>query len=345
MNQYFNLKVARESARIVDIAFLLIHIVLFFYFKVFGVTPMAHLNVLSIALYTVCFFWLNTAKLNVLIYIAGVEIFIHNVCATICIGRLCGMQWILLFMPIEYFYMEYFSLQIRGKKAHATIISLIHLLAFVLLEIYMIDHDPLYSIPANVADVTRLVLICMILSIAIFLLRTLTKYAYLTEKKIREKTAVDSLTGLYNRFELMDELDARVQRDELRGAWAAMVDIDNFTQINEKFGRNIGDHVLMRVADVLRAQNRNVLCARWGGDKFLICGFDSKEEQEIIETMNQLRQRLNQITFDMVEGEIHINATIGLSFYQDGDSVRQWLGMVDKKLYAGKYNGKNCVVN
>ena len=177
MNQYFNLKVARESARIVDIAFLLIHIVLFFYFKVFGVTPMAHLNVLSIALYTVCFFWLNTAKLNVLIYIAGVEILIHTVCATICIGRPCGMQWILLFMPIEYFYMEYFSLQIRGKKAHATIISLIHLLAFVLLEIYMIDHDPLYSIPANVADVTRLVLIWMSLSLAIFLLRALTKYA------------------------------------------------------------------------------------------------------------------------------------------------------------------------
>lgn len=345
MNQYFNLKVARESAKIVNVSFLLIHVVLLFYFRALRVTPMCYLNIVSIALYIVGYFWLNTGKINVFIYIAEFEIYVHTVCATLCVGRACGMQWILLFMPIEFYYTEFFSLQIREKKAHATISSLLNLMTFVALERYLSNHDSIYQIPERIAYVTRMVLICLIFTLSIFLLRTLTKYAYLTEKKVREKTAVDGLTGLYNRFELMDELDARMQRHKLHGAWAAMVDLDNFTDINEKYGRNIGDQVLMKVADVLRAQNRDVLCARWGGDKFLICGFESQGEQTVIDAMNKLRQRLNRISFDMVEGEIHIQATIGLSFYKDDESVRQWLSTVDKKLYAGKYNGKNCVVN
>ena len=101
----------------------------------------------------------------------------------------------------------------------------------------------------------------------------------------------------------------------------------------------------MRVSDVLRVQNLDMLCARWGGDKFLVCGFDCQDEQEVVDSLNKLRERLEKITFDMVEGEIRIQATIGISFHRENESVRQWISTVDKKLYAGKYNGKNCVVN
>ncbi|MDD6194834.1 MAG: GGDEF domain-containing protein [Lachnospiraceae bacterium] len=345
MNQYFNVKVARESAKIVNVTFLLIHVVLFFYFRALGVTPMCCLNIISIFLYIVGYFWLNGGKLNVFIYLSGFEILVHTVSATICVGLACGMQWILLFMPIEFFYTEFFSLQIRDQKAWATISSVVNLIFFLFLDVYMRSHEPLYAVPGDVAFVTRLLLIVLIFSLSMFLLHTLTKYAYLTEKKMREKSAVDGLTGFYNRFELMDELDARLQRKTLSGAWAAMIDLDNFTQVNEKYGRNIGDQVLMRVSDVLRVQSLDVLCARWGGDKFLICGFECRDEQEVLDAMNKLRERLDAISFDMIEGEIRVQATIGISFYRENDSVRQWLSTADKKLYAGKYNGKNCVVN
>lgn len=345
MNQYFNLKVARESAKIMNVSFLLIHVVLFFYFRALGVTPMYYLNFISVVLYMVGYFWLNGGKLNVFIYLSGFEVLVHSVSAVLCVGLACGFQWILLFMPIEFFYTEFFSLQIRDKKAWATISSVVNLIFFLFLEIYMRSHKPLFEIGDNVAFVTRLILIGLIFFLSTFLLRTLTKYAYLTEKKMREKTAVDGLTGFYNRFELMDELDARLQRNQLSGAWAAMVDLDNFTQINERYGRNIGDQVLMRVSDVLRVQNLDMLCARWGGDKFLVCGFDCQDEQEVVDSLNKLRERLEKITFDMVEGEIRIQATIGISFHRENESVRQWISTVDKKLYAGKYNGKNCVVN
>ena len=345
MNQYFNFKVARESAKILNISFLLTHVVLLFYFRALRVTPMCYLNIISVVLYIVGYFWLNGGKLNVFIYLAEFEILVHTVSAVLCVGLACGMQWILLFMPIEFFYTEFFSLQIRDKKAWATTSSVAILIFFVFLEVYMHSHKPLFEIPADVAYVTRLILIGLIFVLSVFLLHTLTKYAYLTEKKVREKAAVDSLTGFYNRFELMDELDARLQREKLSGAWAAMVDLDNFTQINDKYGRNIGDQVLMRVSDVLRVQNLDVLCARWGGDKFLICGFDCDDEQEVIGAMNKLRERLDAISLDMIEGEIRVQATIGISFYREKDSVRKWLSTADKKLYAGKYNGKNCVVN
>ena len=124
-----------------------------------------------------------------------------------------------------------------------------------------------------------------------------------------------------------------------------MIYLDNFKNINEKYGRSIGDSMLMQVADVLRGLGEDVICARWGGDEFMICGFEPLSELEVGAKMEALRSSIEAIRVDIVDKEIHISATVGISFYREGGSIQDWVNTADKKILAGKYNGKNRVVH
>ena len=61
--------------------------------------------------------------------------------------------------------------------------------------------------------------------------------------------------------------------------------------------------------------------------------------------MEALRSSIEAIRMDIVDKEIHISATVGISFYREGGSFQDWGITADKKILAGKYNGKNRVVH
>lgn len=344
MNQYFNMKIARQSAKMLDIIYLIIHIWFLYYFFSLGAMIMFFFNIFSVFTYTLGYWIVSKYRITTFIYLSSFEIWAHMILATICVGSGCGFQWILLFQPVELFFAEYFSLEIKGKTAHARSGSTICFFGFIALELYMNWHAPIYQVPEWVKLPTRISVICIVFVMALFLLNTFTKYAYLSERKLHEKAVVDGLTGLYNRFEVMDELENRLQRKELDGAWAAMIDLDNFKNINEKYGRSIGDSMLMQVAEILRGVEGNVVCARWGGDEFMICGFDPLSQQYVGNRMEEVRKSIEGIRMDVVDKEIRISATVGISFYREGGSIQDWVNTADKKILAGKYNGKNRVV-
>lgn len=345
MNQYFNMKVARQSAKIVDVLFLLLHSWFLYYFFSLGVMLMFYLNILSVIMYAVGYWYVSKYKITTFIYVSSVEIWIHMVVSALCVGMGCGFQWILLFHPIELYYVEYFSMEIRGETAHARSGSALDLVSFILLELYMAYHEPLYSIPEWVMLPSRISVIVIICVVAVFLLQTLTKNAYLTEQKLHEKAVVDGLTGLYNRFEMMDELENLFQRKQLKEAWVAMIDLDDFKKLNEKYGRSVGDNILMQVADILRNMEDEVCCARWGGDEFMVCGFHRQSDAAVFDKMEKVRRQIENIHMEIIDKDICVKATVGISFYKEGRSIQNWLNTADKKLCAGKYNGKNRVVN
>lgn len=344
MNHYFNRKIARQSELILDIVFLMIHLCFLYYFYKLEVEFMVYVNIVSVATYIIGYFMITQGRMIPFYYVASVEIAVHMILATICVGMAPGFHWILLFLPVLFFFTDFFSLQIRGKTAMARTGSLLAMASILFLEFYMSTHEPIYKIPDWVGFYTRILVVIMIFTIAFFLLRILTKFAYLSENKLHEKAVTDALTGLYNRFEIMDELDLRFQRHELEHAWIAIIDLDDFKKVNETFGYGVGDHILMQVADVLRGMRKDLVCARWGGDDFMVCCFDREGEQKAYEEMDWLRQQLQSITFEMFDDAVKVQATIGIAFYKDGESVKDWVAKADKKVHAGKYNGKNRVI-
>ncbi|MBI5897039.1 MAG: diguanylate cyclase [Desulfobacterales bacterium] len=169
-------------------------------------------------------------------------------------------------------------------------------------------------------------------------------------EKAREKAVTDALTGVYNRQALDDFIAERVDRGHMSDAEFSllMIDIDNFKQINDKFGHPIGDRVLVALAQKCRTSIRGGdFLARYGGEEFTIllegAGFRNalKKAQQLCQTIAALRYATNDNATDEY---LSMTISIGVSQFKKGDTVTDLIGRADKALYDAKHKGKNCVV-
>ena len=169
-------------------------------------------------------------------------------------------------------------------------------------------------------------------------------------EKTREKAMTDALTGIYNRQALDDFITERIDRSHMSDAEFSllMIDIDNFKQINDKFGHLIGDRVLVALAQKCRTSIRGEdFLARYGGEEFTIllegAGFRNalKKAQNLCNTIASVRYA----TSDNAKDEyLSMTISIGVSQFKKGDTAADLIARADKALYDAKHKGKNCVV-
>lgn len=165
--------------------------------------------------------------------------------------------------------------------------------------------------------------------------------------KNRELAAIalhDALTGLPNRRLLMDRLAlaiAHARRNKQTMA-VLFLDLDGFKQINDTLGHDVGDAVLMIIADRLVATVRQVdTVARFGGDEFIIGLWDLSRDQGLARLMSKLLQVISQ-PCDIQGHSLSITASIGISLYpQHGEDGGSLLKSADLALYEAKRFGKN----
>jgi len=158
----------------------------------------------------------------------------------------------------------------------------------------------------------------------------------------------DSLTGLYNRRYLTSHLDASLKRltRESKSLAVAMVDIDHFKAVNDRFGHAIGDEILREVAARLKRGIRaSDLAARLGGEEFVIVMPDT--EIALAEAViSRLRQAISGVPFGLSDGgETTVTVSIGVAATTGGsDTPENLLKRADDALYAAKRGGRNCVM-
>lgn len=171
----------------------------------------------------------------------------------------------------------------------------------------------------------------------------------LTERKRHERELVrianyDSLTGLPNRHlmaEMMRELCERSRRNDESMA-VCYLDLDEFKPINDQHGHDIGDQVLVIVADRLRSAVRGSdMVSRLGGDEFVILLTGAGDGARL---EHRLRTLLERIAEPMVVGELSLNvhASIGVTLYpDDGADPDTLLRHADQAMYRAKAQGRN----
>ena len=161
-------------------------------------------------------------------------------------------------------------------------------------------------------------------------------------RELSELAVRDSLTGLYNHsasIELLEQLLNQSQRYEFPIA-TLMLDIDNFKQLNDSFGHQLGDHVLEEVAQTLAASVRGAdVVGRYGGEEFLIVmpHADALAAREYGE-------RLLALIREIHIGERHISASIGISvFHPRGHraSSQDVIRRADEAMYRSKREGRD----
>lgn len=160
--------------------------------------------------------------------------------------------------------------------------------------------------------------------------------------KMQHLANTDGLTQIPNRIKLDQVLEEAVTQSELRGEPMAIIlmDMDHFKSVNDQYGHQAGDQVLIETARILSDGIAPTQTAgRWGGEEFLIvCPYMT--ESEAITLAEKLRHHIEQFSFPQAGFQ---TGSFGVAFYQEGDTVDTMIARCDQALYAAKAEGRNRV--
>ena len=198
--------------------------------------------------------------------------------------------------------------------------------------------------------VTNLVISILVLSFFgyFFELSTSTAEASLVKanQKLMNLATTDPVTNLLNRRNMMVRIEQEKDRLDRGGKpfSLVMVDIDNFKQINDEYGHDGGDFVLVMLAQMvsvsLRKQDQ---VARWGGDEFLIFLPETNLDGGRI-VAEKIRSRILRSPFVYREMDIPVTLTFGVGNCDEHIGIGSCIRKADQALYQGKQAGKNRVV-
>ena len=163
------------------------------------------------------------------------------------------------------------------------------------------------------------------------------------EKEITHLMLTDPLTNIPNRRCFEDEVSREFSRSERSNNdfCIGICDIDFFKQVNDDFGHDVGDQILVEVADTIQSTIRHAdFVARWGGEEFVIMFIESDVESAYA-IGERVRKKVRKLIFKGVDRPVTIS--IGLAQRHAGDQFRDLFKRADNALYTAKREGRDQV--
>lgn len=162
-------------------------------------------------------------------------------------------------------------------------------------------------------------------------------------QKFERQARQDSLTNLPNRRGMMEHLEyefnrSRRSRQEMS---VLLCDIDNFKQVNDTYGHDFGDKVLMSISDVFhQAMRKQDIVARWGGEEFLFL-LPETNAKDAYTLAEKIRQKVSSHVTSMNDRTLSVTVSLGVSPVNDEVNVQQAISLADHFLYQAKAHGRN----
>ncbi len=151
----------------------------------------------------------------------------------------------------------------------------------------------------------------------------------------------DFLTGLYNRRYFFDHIDNFLHNNNQYAI--AMLDIDHFKHINDKFGHDAGDMVLKNLSAVLKNNTKGLdIVARFGGEEFCIA-LANVDEKTAIGFFIKLKNIISKEKVVFENSSINYTVSIGLTTSNKKENIEKLIQEADKALYKAKNNGRNRI--
>ncbi|WP_456452073.1 putative bifunctional diguanylate cyclase/phosphodiesterase [Hydrogenimonas sp.] len=171
------------------------------------------------------------------------------------------------------------------------------------------------------------------------------------EERILYLANHDYLTGTYNRRFFQEVLAQRIEGLKRERHYGALlfVDLDDFKEVNDTLGHDVGDAVLMEITSRIQSCTRKSdIMARIGGDEFvLLLNLETKRAQEAaIKAKMSAEKILEQIRHPLhIDGrDLRINASIGIAIIDEKATATDLMKFADIAMYQAKKSGKNCIV-
>lgn len=167
-------------------------------------------------------------------------------------------------------------------------------------------------------------------------------------KRIKEASTRDPLLQIHNRKYFFDIIEEKVLRFPEKNFAIVMIDIDFFKKVNDSYGHQFGDKVLIETANVLLKciDTDKDEIARYGGEEIVIYIDKVSTYEEVFKKVNDMREKLSKNVIKYGNTEKCITASFGVSYYpKDGDTVEKVVNVADSMLYKAKELGKNRVIS
>jgi len=165
-------------------------------------------------------------------------------------------------------------------------------------------------------------------------------------EQIQEIARTDEMTGLLNRRALFEFGDYEISRSNRlnRPMAVAMMDLDNYKEINDSYSHIVGDKVLKEVSRLLREKVRNIdIICRYGGDEYVII-MPETDLDDAIKAMERVRKKLERTVIKVDNINFHITACFGITFHATNlPSLVEMIEEADRAMYAAKDSGRNCL--
>lgn len=166
------------------------------------------------------------------------------------------------------------------------------------------------------------------------------------QKQLEKFLITDPLTGVLNRWKFQEVLQREIQsaRRLKKPLCLMMIDVDNFKKINDKYGHNYGDNVLVRVANTLEYESEGTVgkthhLGRWGGDEFLyICPLKNLRQAKKIAEKMRVAIGGKSIIDDSI-----CQISVGIAQLKGEDDGLGFINSADRAMYKAKSVGGNRV--
>ena len=156
----------------------------------------------------------------------------------------------------------------------------------------------------------------------------------------------DALTDVPNRLAYQErgEMEIKRHRRSGRPLCLAVLDLDRFKDVNDRYGHRVGDKLLRSVATIAADRFRSTdTFARYGGEEFVVL-LPETSQDDAQRLCDDFRQRIAAAAFQSQGEEIPVTISIGLARYRDGDTLEGLFERADHALYRAKAAGRNCLI-
>ncbi|MBN1697248.1 MAG: GGDEF domain-containing protein [Spirochaetales bacterium] len=327
-----------------------VHVILFGLFVYLRIFILCVFNIAGCCIFLFNFFLLKRKYYGLSIQLAIGDIVLYSITATYILGWECYAALYLIAAMV--LIANSFTIKLPWKIAEVTLTAGFFIALFIITG----DGGRISTVDRGILKAVGLLNIVTVMFTLLFMsFRNFIENETL-QNRLKEMSEIDILTGAYNRRFFNKYLDIEIRRNmsqiryKLRGEvnfGIAMLDLDNFKEINDRYGHLMGDQILIEFVAVIKDAlfERDILC-RYGGEEFVIL-FTSTSREGSITAIEKIRKLVEDHPFciDTKTPVKHMTVSIGFACFEEESNIYRLLKLADKRLYEAKKAGKNLVIS
>jgi len=310
--------------------------------------------VVTAVFYQVIRLFVSKGAYRLIILLSCGEVWLFAAVLEVALGRGANFSFLILATIPAVFYFALSWGIYKNKELVSLLFSIVAMVEYTGLYVYNIIHPKAIVETKQYMDITltsynyAVGFLVMVGFLMLLHWDMAQKTSTLSNKNVElnDEATKDPLTGLFNRRFMNQNLEEKVDRllEEGRIFGLIICDIDNFKKVNDTFGHESGDDVLVNTARVLMSSLReNDVVCRWGGEEFLIAIDGNKKIT--VDVAERIRSMIEDMVVVSHGYSIKITMTFGVCESIPGLNVDKLVEIADQRLYKGKQNGKNQVVS